>query len=229
MANRFFTGQPLVAGEVVLDGDEAHHLANVRRFAPGDAVVLFNGDGAEYPATVVEAAKRSIRLRVESAATVSRESLRAITIAAALPKGDRFDFLLEKLVELGASAFQPLISARSVVVPHADKVEKWRRAVVEASKQCGRNCLMDIRPPARWDDVCRSTTGDRILLHTATAESTAFDDDSPVTIAVGPEGGFADDEVHLGFECGWRVASLGARILRTETAAIAALSRAVRG
>ncbi|MGK2932688.1 MAG: RsmE family RNA methyltransferase, partial [Solirubrobacterales bacterium] len=105
MADRFFTDQPLSPGELDLDGAEAHHLAAVRRFAPGDRVTLFNGDGGEYPAEVVGVSKRAVSLMVKERIEANRELQHQFVIASALPKGDRLDFLLEKLVELGVTTF----------------------------------------------------------------------------------------------------------------------------
>ena len=99
MADRFFTPQLLGLGDVALDGDEAKHMTTVRRFAPGDRVVLFNGDGNEYPASILEAGKRLVSLRIESVETPNRERPFPLIVAAAIPKADRFDFLIEKLVE----------------------------------------------------------------------------------------------------------------------------------
>jgi 16S rRNA (uracil1498-N3)-methyltransferase len=150
MAERFYANCPLVPGPIQLDGAEAHHLAGVRRFRVGDAVVLFNGDGAEYPATVTEVAKRSVVLEISERRQTSVEVGRPVEVAAPLPKGDRTAFLIEKLTELGVTSFVPLRCERSVIDPGVGKLEKLERAVVEASKQCGRNTLMRIEPPIDW-------------------------------------------------------------------------------
>ncbi len=221
MADRFFTPQPLAPGEVALDGPEAHHLAVVRRFGPGDRVTLFNGDGREYPAEVVAVGKRSATLAVLAAVEADRELGFPLVVAAAPPKGDRADFLVEKLTELGATRFVPLVTARSVVVPTG--MEKFRRAVIEASKQCGRNVLMAVDPPTRWAEFVRSADlpAVRLVLHPgrgALPESAA----GGAAVAVGPEGGFTADEVAEAVAAGWGPASLGPRVLRVETAAVVA-------
>ena len=107
MADRFYTSDALGPGEHILTGAEAHHMLAVRRFAPGDAVTLFNGDGNEYPAEVVAAGKKAVTLRVLRAAPADRELPFPLVVASALPKGDRADFLIEKLTELGVSDFVP--------------------------------------------------------------------------------------------------------------------------
>src|SRR5262249_2482587 len=139
MADRFYTSDPLGAGEYTLHGAEAHHLAVVCRLGPGEQVILFNGDGYDYPAEILAVAKRAVVLNILRAEAADRELGRVLVVASALPKGDRTDFLVEKLTELGVTRFVPLITARSVVHPKESAVEKFRRAVIEASKQCGRN------------------------------------------------------------------------------------------
>ena len=115
MADRFFTADPLGPGEYVLSGPEAHHLAAVRRFAPGDRVVLFNGDGHDYPAEVISVGKKSVVLTILEAVVADRELGFPLVVGSVLPKGDRADFLIEKLTELGVTRFVPLITARAVV------------------------------------------------------------------------------------------------------------------
>jgi 16S rRNA (uracil1498-N3)-methyltransferase len=220
MADRFYTPEPLSPGEFVLTGPEAHHLAVVRRFSAGDRVVLFNGDGRDYPAEVVSPDRKRTLLHVSPPLEVNRELPFPLVVASALPKADRADFLMEKLTELGVTRFVPLLTARSVVVPKG--VEKFERAVIEASKQCGRNVLMAVDPPQKWGDFLKRTDlpPTRVVLHTGPAGG--MPRRGAVVVAVGPEGGFADDEVSAAEAAGWVRASLGPRVLRVETAAVAA-------
>ncbi len=236
MADRFYTDQPLNPGEIVLDGAEAHHLAAVRRFVPGDTVTLFNGDGDEYPAEVLIAGKKQVVVVVQKRVEANRELPFSLVIASAIPKGDRADFLLEKLVELGVTTFVPLICERSVVVPKEHKREKYERSVIEASKQCGRNRLMEVQPPCKFAEfVQRKLEGTKWILHTHeplglsrwNGEAKEPTGVNPVARGsqcwlVGPEGGFTEEEVALAIRHGWQPASLGPRILRIETAAISA-------
>ena len=221
--DRFFTPLPLVAGEFVLDGPEAHHLATVRRAGAGECVILFNGDGVEYLAEILGTGKRTVTLQIGERREVSRERHHALTVAAAMPKGDRGDFLVEKLVELGVSRFVPLITERTVVVPKESRLESLRRTVIEASKQCGRNVLMTIDEPAKWMQF--SKRGDlpatKLILN-PTATQPLTQQQMPCVIAVGPEGGFTDDEVQA---ANWLGVSLGPTILRIETAALAAAAQ----
>ncbi len=222
MADRFYTPDPLAPGEFTLSGADAHHLAAVRRFAPGDAVVLFNGDGCEYPAEVVGVGKREVTLHILTREAVSRELPFPVVVASALPKGDRADYLIEKLVEVGATRFIPLVTERSVVVPKESTIAKLERGVIEASKQCGRNILMAVEPAAKVAEVVRRTDrpAARWVLHTGGGDKPEAGADG-VALLIGPEGGFSASEVADAEANGWQVASLGPRVLRVETAAVA--------
>jgi 16S rRNA (uracil1498-N3)-methyltransferase len=221
VSDRFFYLGPLGPGEVNLVGPEAHHLANVRRFGVGDTVTLFNGDGCEYPATIVDIAKKRVRVQVTGIQSPDRELPFPLHIASALPKGDRGDFLIEKLTELGVTDFTPLVTERSVVKASDAKSEKLQRAVIEASKQCGRNRLMHVHPPAEWPDWCAKQTGRRLIANPGGATPPATSKEA-VLIAIGPEGGFSQKEIDAATSTGWQLISLGPRVLRVETAAIAA-------
>ena len=219
MADRFFVPHAIVPGAMDLAGDEAHHMATVRRFSPGDAVTLFNGDGREYAAEVLAVGRNRVSLQVLHILEVDREVAFPIVIAAAMPKGDRGDFLVEKLVELGAARFVPLLTSRTVVVPKESRMANLRRAVIEASKQCGRNVLMAVEEPMPWAKfVLAPWPGTRQILHTGDGGSLVG---GARTVAVGPEGGFTPEEVDAALAEGWRAASLGPRVLRVETAALA--------
>ena len=155
MADRFYVNCPLAPGRVEVTGPEAHHLAVVCRVRRGAVVCLFNGDGREYPAEVREVARRMVVVEVRAVEAPQRESPYRLEVAAPLPKGDRGQFLIEKLTELGVAAFTPLQTARSVVHPREAKLDKLQRYVIEASKQCGRNVLMTIEPLTAWVDFVR--------------------------------------------------------------------------
>jgi 16S rRNA (uracil1498-N3)-methyltransferase len=223
MADRYFIDASLSPGLVELDGAEAHHLAAVCRLRLGDAVCLFNGDGREYPARVVEVGKRRVTLEVTAIEAPQRELGFRLEVAAPLPKGDRAQFLLEKLTELGVTSFTPLHTARSVVHPREAKLDKLQRHVIEASKQCGRNVLLQVQPLTEWKTFCASSTlpASRLLAHPSAEDGLRNANRSDVVFAVGPEGGFTEEEVALALANGWQTVSLGPRILRIETAALA--------
>lgn len=185
----------------------------------GDQVVVFAGDGSEHPAEVASIEKRSIRLLVGEARRPDRELPLDIEIASAVPKGDREEFLIEKLTELGVRHFVPLITERSVVVP---KSERLRRVVIEACKQCGRNRLMTVAEPTPWAEYI-SDNQHGIRWIASTSGGTAIQDVAiptrSLSCAFGPEGGFTDEELRSVAD--WSPISLGPRVLRIETAAVA--------
>jgi 16S rRNA (uracil1498-N3)-methyltransferase len=222
MADRFFVRHPLAPGPMILTGPEAHHLATVLRAHPGESVCLFNGDGAEYPAVVAQVTKKEVTLEVTGRETLGRELGFRLEVAAPLPKGDRGDFLLEKLTELGVTHFVPLRTRRSVVHPRETRLDKLERAVIEASKQCGRNVLLAVGPLTDWEDYCRrpDLPARRLLAHPG-GEPVPSGVGEDVAVAVGPEGGLTSEEVELARAAGWRVVGLGPRVLRVETAALA--------
>ena len=224
MADRFFTPEPLALGEFILDGPEAHHLVHVRRFSTGDTVNLFNGDGREYEAEIREISKKRVVLNLLRMRTPQRELGFVLHIGAALPKGDRADFLIEKLTELGVTDFTPLLTERSVVLPKESKTEKLQRAVIEASKQCGRNVLLRVHPPARLERWCQlqSIMEAKWIAHpTDELGGSKEAIRGGIAVAIGPEGGFSDEEVAAAERAGFRRLGLGPRILRVETAAVA--------
>ena len=226
MADRFYVNCPLAPGPVRLEGPEAHHLAVVCRLRPGDAVCLFNGDGREYPAEVREAGKRAVTLEVRAVEAPARELPFRLEIAAPLPKGDRAAFLIEKLTELGVTAFTPLQTVRSVVHPREAKLDRLARHVIEASKQCSRNVLMEVRPLTELAEFLRreGLPSRKLLAHPEGSPMAPAAQD--VAAAVGPEGGFTDEEVEAAREAGWTAVGLGPRVLRVETAALVMAARA---
>jgi 16S rRNA (uracil1498-N3)-methyltransferase len=224
MADRFYVNSQLGPGAILVQDAEAHHLAVVCRVRPDDRVTLFNGDGREYPGRVVEVKRREVLIEIEQVLTPARELPFPLEVAAPLPKGDRAQFLVEKLTELGVTAYHPLQTARSVVHPGEGKREKLHRHVIEASKQCGRNVLMQIEPPVSWAILCeRKQPALRVLAHPggdSPGEALDASVADGILLAVGPEGGFTDEEVARATGGGWRCVGLGPRILRIETAAL---------
>lgn len=223
MSQRFYTSSDLHPGLVILQGPEAHHLAHVCRYQIGDGIVLFNGNGCEYPARVTRVDRRSVELEITSEQQPQRELPFPLEIAVAVPKGERADWMIEKLTELGVSAFVPLQTQRSVVNASSAKLERWRRLVIEASKQCGRNILMEIRDPLPWSRFCTAASNSwrRYLAHPSGSSPAQAEADHATMVAIGPEGGWTEEELELARANGWHFLGLGPRILRVETAAVA--------
>jgi 16S rRNA (uracil1498-N3)-methyltransferase len=215
---------------ITLDGPEAHHLLHVMRATPGERVILFDGTGSEFIAVVEQVKRSEVELRVTERCAVDRELPFPLTVGLALPKGDRQKWLVEKLTELGVTTLVPLITGRSVAQPSSGALDRLRRAVIEAAKQCGRNRLMQISTLQRWEawlnDHCYLPNDPqfcRLLAHPAGLPLTELApiQNAAVQLAIGPEGGFTDAEVSAALSAGWQTVSLGPRILRVETAAIA--------
>jgi 16S rRNA (uracil1498-N3)-methyltransferase len=224
MSERYFVDEPISGGRVVLEGPEAHHLIHVMRAAPGLNVVLFDGSGAEFRAVVERVGRNEVELAVLSSEQVDRELPFDLTLGVALPKGERQKWLVEKAVELGVTRIVPLRAERGVAQPVEAALGRLRRAVIEASKQCGRNRLLVIDEPRSWSEFvgAPATTSCRLLAEPHGGQMLP-PGKSPdrVLLAIGPEGGFTGEEVALAVAAGWQTVDLGPRILRVETAAMA--------
>ena len=156
MADRFFVPELDPAGPIRMTGEEAHHLAHVRRIGRGARVSLFDGSGAEWDAVVEQVGKRDVTLSVAGRQLVDRELPFTLTLACAPPKGDRLRWLVEKATELGVTRFVPLRTDRTEQRVRGVKAEKMRRWVIEACKQCGRNVLMELSDPVPWPKFVES-------------------------------------------------------------------------
>ncbi len=227
MSKRFFVDTPIHGNKAELAGAEAQHLIKVMRAKPGDHVTLFDGSGLEYSACVRGISRSAVELEVLAREAVDRELSFSLSLGVALPKGDRQRWLIEKAVELGVTRIVPLRTARGVAQPADRTLGRLRRTVVEASKQCGRNRLMEIGKPLSIVEfgAKASTDAIRLLAHpdrNATSLASALSGDAlrDVWLAVGPEGGFNEGEL-ADLRDGWQIVSLGPRILRIETSAIA--------
>lgn len=225
MSKRYFSDSP-VGGEMVeLQASEAHHLLHVMRAVAGDTVTVFDGTGAEFHCRLVACSRSVASLEVLARHEIDRELPLSLTIGVALPKGDRQKWLVEKLVELGVTRLVPLATERSVAQPNDKAILRLRRTVVEASKQCGRNRLMDIGGPRSVQEwfsekpreclgLIAEPGGAENWLHAVPQSSMA-----EVRAAIGPEGGFTEAELAVAED--WQTIGLGPRILRVETAAMA--------
>ncbi len=225
MSERFFSNEPIASDRAELTGDEARHLSAVMRIKVGDEVILFDGSGAEFTAIVKAIRKHAIELAIAERREISRELPFSITLAVALPKGDRQKWLVEKATELGVTRLVPLTTERGVAQPVDSALDRLRRGVIEASKQCGRNRLLEIAPPAAaihyFAVVPSSAT--RFIADPSgqPLAATPVSATSEIIAAIGPEGGFSPAELTAANSAGWLPISLANRILRVETAALA--------
>ena len=227
MTRRFFIQQKVFDGTVLIDGDQAHHAMHVMRFSVGEAVTLFDGTGYEYGATIATMGKKNLQLAITSTVLTPPLDVPNVTIAAAIPKGDRQKFLVEKLVELGVARLIPLKTSRSVSVANPNVIERFQKGVIEASKQCGRNYLMQVTPQHSIAELLALATNETdtacfLADPDATADLISVSPQSARkrTIAIGPEGGFDPSEIALFESANWNPVRLGPTILRIETAAV---------
>jgi 16S rRNA (uracil1498-N3)-methyltransferase len=231
---RFHCDLPLAPGrQIELPLDAARHAVGALRLRDGDAVTLFNGDGAEYPG-VLELRGKLAFARIGSRTEPSRESPLRITLAQGISSGERMDLTLQKAVELGICAIQPLMMRRTVVKLSGEKLDKrlrhWQGVVIAACEQCGRNRIppvLEIQDALVWlkqPEV--SDTPNRFLLDPEGDVGLAgmAPPEGAILLLAGPEGGFDPVERKLALAAGFRRVRLGPRILRTETAALAALA-----
>lgn len=226
---RFYCEQPIGdASNYLLAGSEHQHLAKVLRAQPGDTVVLFDGLGGEYVAKIDAVNRNETDLTIESKNDVSRELPFSLTLAVALPKGDRQQWLVEKCVELGVAEITPLVTEFGVAQPGEKAKQRIQRWIVAASKQSGRNRLMQVNEPVAFADFLVSDSESHVYVAHPNESNLNFANlTSPlraVTLAIGPEGGFSDKEVGLARKQDCKLTSMGPRILRIETAAVAFIS-----
>lgn len=221
-------------GECRLASDKAHHLLRVLRLQAGDAVTLFDGRGAEYAATVARVARTGVTLNVGERTGVDRESPLAVTLAQAISSGERMDYTVQKAVELGAACIQPLASERSVVRLDSARAQKrgahWQAVAIAACEQCGRNRVPPVAPVMQLRDwlatFAAPASGVGIVLEPG-AQLALRELEKPyaaVTLLAGPEGGWTQRERGDAERAGFLAVRLGPRVLRTETAAIAAIA-----
>lgn len=232
---RLFVDAPLAPGmELAVPADAAQHALRVLRLKQGDSVILFNGDGHQYPAHLLSTTSREALAHIEACESPERESRLRVTLLQALARGEKMDWIIQKATELGVARIVPMLTERSEVKLDAARRDKrvahWRAIAIAACEQCGRNRLPEIDMPAELDaDIVGTIAANsdlRWMLHPEGAVRLRDTSPSPqaVTLAVGPEGGFAESDLAALRNAGFQALGLGPRILRTETAGIAALA-----
>jgi len=230
---RVYVDAPLNEGtRIRLEGSAASHITRVLRLRVGEALTLFNGLGGEYAGMIDKAHGGEVTVAIGGRAEIERESPLSLTLAQGVSRGERMDLVVQKATELGVRSLVPLLTERSVVrltAQQADrKVNHWRAITIAACEQCGRNHLPALARPKSFGEFLHALKdgGARLLL-SPTAALKVEDVPRPVgaaTVLIGPEGGLADSEVDAAVRAGFTAVRMGPRVLRTETAAIAALT-----
>jgi 16S rRNA (uracil1498-N3)-methyltransferase len=221
--------------EVRLPPDAAHHAVRVLRLGVGEPVVLFDGRGGEFEARITRIDRAEVSVKTGAHSDIERESPLHIVLVQGLSSGDRMDLTLQKSVELGAAAIQPVATERSVVKLKDDRaqrrMEHWQHLVISACEQCGRNRVPEVLPLLSLPDwlaqlkaLAPEDEARLLLSPTATTPLKQLAPPARLVLLVGPEGGLSAVEMQLAQSHGFRPVRLGPRVLRTETAALAALS-----
>lgn len=231
-APRIWVEGPLEPGRPLrLPEGPAHHLGRVLRLRPGDAVLLFDGQGMEHPCRISAIGRAGVEVQVGEGRPVDRESPLELVLVQGISRGERMDYTIQKAVELGVAGIVPVACVRSTVRLNEERrrrrLEHWRAVVIGACEQCGRNRLPVVAPVQTLEEWLRiPSAGLRLLLRgdAAAGPGRLAAPTGPVTLLAGPEGGFTAAEVAMAEAAGFRPLRLGPRVLRTETAAVATLA-----
>jgi 16S rRNA (uracil1498-N3)-methyltransferase len=232
---RIHVPDPLAAGtEVILPAQAGEHLTRVLRLEPGAALVLFNGAGGEYSAKLGATAGKKTRVQVLEHTAVERESPLDVTLMQGVARGERMDLIVQKATELGVTRIVPVLAERSVVKldpkQKTRKLEHWQAVAVSACEQCGRNRIPGIHEPATLGDAIAALangSGRWLLAADAVTSLAAAAGDNggrPIVLLIGPEGGLAENERLFAQANGFLACRMGPRVMRTETAGLAALA-----
>lgn len=231
MTPRIYSAAPLASDtDIVLDPVAARHLREALRLAPGDALVLFDGHGGEYLAELTGVSRQQVSARVGARREIDRESPLVLTLAQGISRGERMDYTLQKAAELGVSHIVPLRTERSAVKLVDERAAKrtahWTGILRHACEQSGRTCLPSLAPPTTVDAYAAAESAALKLLLDPQADTplSALSPQASIALAIGPEGGFGANERAVLAAAGFRAVRLGPRVLRTETAALVALS-----
>jgi 16S rRNA (uracil1498-N3)-methyltransferase len=230
---RVHVPEPLTAGRrQAIEGNAASHIARVLRLKPGDALTLFDGRGGEYAARIETIRNGAVVVEVQERSALERESPLSLTLAQGVSRGERMDWVVQKATELGATRIIPLLTERSVVrldsKQSARKLQHWQGIAIAACEQSGRNRIPDMAAPLDLHDFLRGIDSRATRLLLSPSGTQRVNDleapDGGIVILIGPEGGLAESEQRAALNAGFMPVRLGPRVLRTETAAVAALT-----
>jgi 16S rRNA (uracil1498-N3)-methyltransferase len=217
-------------GEFTLGEDQSHYLNKVLRMEAGRPLILFNGDGAEYSAVVSHSDKRATVVEIQHSEMVNRESALVTHLAIGVSRGERMDWVLQKATELGVTSITPIFTERTEVRLSGDRLDKkmghWQQIIISACEQCQRNVLPKLNGACNFSDFLKIRNDDLKLILHHRSQHTLKNRPTPtaVTLLVGPEGGLSEMEIESTLRSGYEALTLGPRVLRTETAPVAALT-----
>ena len=228
---RVFHSTPLtVSTQINLDDDAANHIGRVLRMKAEQELVLFDGSGAQFPARIIAVTKKLIQVEVIEKQNISTESPLHLHLGQVISRGDKMELTIQKSVELGVNVITPLISERCGVKLNAERLDKklqqWRKIAISACEQCGRNIVPEIRSVMSLDDwISEAFDGLKLNLHPRAENSiNTLTPTQNIRLLIGPEGGLSSEEIATTRECGFSETLLGPRVLRTETAALTAIT-----
>ena len=229
---RVYSPQTMAIGDCIeLEAGAARHLTSALRMSPGQVITLFNGQGGEYTAELIEAKKGKAKVSITNFDQVSRESSLSIHLAIGISRGERMDWIMQKATELGVSEITPLFTERCEVKLSGDRLEKrvghWQQVAISACEQSQRNTVPLVNKPKKleqWQASCDASL--KLVLHHRT-KSSLTDTPRPsaeVALLIGPEGGLSEREIEQAIALNFQPLALGPRVLRTETAPLAAIA-----
>ncbi|MDG2090114.1 MAG: 16S rRNA (uracil(1498)-N(3))-methyltransferase [Gammaproteobacteria bacterium] len=229
--SRIYTDLPLkLESSIKLEGQQAHYLSKVLRLKANAYIILFNGDGFEYKSLVTVIDKHSITLEIQESAAASSESPLHTILGLGLSRGERMDIAIQKSTELGVTEIVPLFTKYSEVKLQGERLQKklkhWQQIVISACEQSSRNSIPKVHLPQQYSSWCKELDCELKLIFEPTGKTALPGEEKPTHVAllIGPEGGFSEQEINHATKAGFQAIRLGPRILRTETAPVAALT-----
>jgi 16S rRNA (uracil1498-N3)-methyltransferase len=228
---RIYTSQKLIANQLIeLAEAPSHHLSKVLRMQIGRELILFNGEGGEYTAEITDIQKKSVAVNVKEFSAVNNQSPLQLELAIGVSRGERMDWVLQKATELGVTKITPLITERTEVKLGGERADKkinhWQQTIISACEQCQRNLLPELCEPvllSNWLSTCNADL--KFVLHHRDNKGLPKSESiSSIALLIGPEGGLSDDEIAQAIANNFSPLTLGPRVLRTETAPVAAIS-----
>ena len=228
---RIYTEHKLGKGvQLELEPGPSAHISRAMRMRTGDTLTLFNGSGGEYAATINAVGKKSVVVNIGDHRDTDTESPLAIHLGISISRGDRMDWVIQKATELGAHSISPLLSERTEVKLKSDRAEKkrlhWQQIAIAACEQCGRNRIPKVHPLQNLSGWLNTATADLklVLHHRVLANTGGTGSPSRIALLIGPEGGLSEAEIGLAENTGYQSLRLGPRVMRTETAPLAAMA-----